>query len=141
MRLLTVLFSSVVAVALILSSTGVTINQHWCGDTLMGASIWGKAEPCSHFKAATMCKIHPNMVLQGASNCCDEESQTIKGSDVHYVASGVLDVDFPTTTTLLSRPVLVTHLNDPMIPVVHFRNHSPPLIGPKRIVWVQSFLI
>lgn len=84
-KLIHVFFSLV----LVISTTGVTIDKHYCGDNLVSYSLFGKAKTCSDMD----------------ESCCHEQTDTYKLA-VDYTApvfNLTSDQDYhviPLTTTI-----------------------------------------
>ena len=73
-------------------------------------------------------------------NCCDQREVKIVGGDddfqpePYFVIAPSVEV-IPIAVT----PVVVLHAVD--IITKHFRNHSPPILGPPLYILVRSLLI
>ena len=124
--------------AMLFSSTGVRISQHWCGGELINATIWGEAESCSHAVEMIDCPIHGKMAVE--KNCCEEREVIVEGGDEDYIVSA--HVVQPVTDYIsLLNTTSNTELIEFVPRILRFLNHSPPLIGTARYVVIQSFLI
>ena len=140
LKLLQFILSIFLIPLMLLSTTGVRVSQHWCGDLLVSATIWGEAEPCSHFTKDedSKCPMHAQMAPK--KNCCEQKAQIIDGGDEDFK-----NAHFSYLNVLLH----MTHTGQYEVKGLlsfegkldHFRNHSPPLIGSKLFVLIQSFLL
>lgn len=128
----------ILSATIILSTTGVRLSQHWCGDSLVNLSIWGDADPCSHYKSSeSPCPFHKNIP---AKNCCNQKEVTIDGLDNHLNSPAI---SLEPQTVLLA----VVHIEDCIALYTryflpdYYRNHSPPLILEQISVLYQRFII
>ncbi len=134
-----------ISATMLLSSTGIRISQHWCGDVLVNTSIWGNAKPCEHFQSNTIpCPFHPNMfieVMDGEKkNCCNEQAIYVKGGDEDFMPYASV-VSAPVWNLLALIPSFDLDLFRVAPKREKFRNHSPPLLTRPILLLVQSFLI
>ena len=125
---------------MLLSTTGVRISQHWCGDLLINATIWGEAEPCAHFKSQgeSACPMHAQLTT--SKNCCHQKAQIIEGGDEDFTIQYVTNPP----QVLIGTLFWVDYIFDIISPnesIDPFRNHSPPLIESRLFALIQSFLL
>ena len=117
-----------------------SISQHWCGDRLINATIWGDAEPCSHAKSngEVECPVHG--IMKVGKKCCSEREVIVDGGDEDYQSSSFL-INFPDFQTYF--PAVIGIENQFMVRFTkdHFRNHSPPLIESRIFLEILSLLL
>jgi len=114
------------ALLLLVSTTGVTISMHYCGDDLISMSVTGEVESC----CADDC------------GCCENESIHLEVEDdyvspiiVQSNTSVELDILFPVLFMLSAE--LSTEVN---VTAKHFNDTSPPLTLQKRLSLLQTYL-
>jgi hypothetical protein len=112
-------------VLLILATTaGMTISEHYCGDTLREVSFMHEADPC--------CDI--------PDDCCHNESSTYVIDDSFSVSN----FNFEFTTQLISIPVCFelykVSLEEQPSTLFWINTHPPPNISTTQAK-VQSFLL
>ena len=141
MRILHTIASFVLMVTVLLSSTGVRLSQHWCGENLVSASVFGEAQPCSHYKATEKpaCPFHA--AKEAPKKCCDQRETLIDGNDYDFEIQ-VTSAPVPDYAISWIQPVLylVNHGNQEYT-TPKYLNHSPPLIGSDILVRNQSLLL
>jgi hypothetical protein len=140
LRIIQPILSIILIPLMLLSTTGVRISQHWCGDILINATIWGEAEPCSHFSSNehAKCPMHAN--LNNKKNCCSQKAQIVEGGDDDFLyQSFALNVAFDFSNLLWNQLELCFAPRS--ILTSHFHNHSPPLLESRLFLRIQSFLI
>jgi hypothetical protein len=140
LKVLQTIFSLVLIPLLLLSSTGIRISQHWCGDNLINTNIWGEAEACAHSQNPTKvkCPIHGEMLVGG--NCCNQQERFVEGGDTDFESIDFI-VDSPIVLALIRHSDLGDDFCSFTKAVRHFLNHSPPLITTCIFLRVQSFLL
>ena len=127
--------------SVLLSSTGVRLSQHWCGHSLVSASVFGEAQPCSHYEASEKpaCPFHAKQKAQ--KKCCDQRETIIDGNEYDYEIQ-VTNVPVPDYTISMLLPMLyLINGSDQEHQAPKYLNHSPPLIGADILVRIQSFLL
>ncbi|MCB0586125.1 MAG: hypothetical protein KDD06_12465 [Phaeodactylibacter sp.] len=110
------------AFLLLLSSTGIVLNKHYCGAELKSIGVFIGAEPCHHEKAMKGCPYHDSGekgLQKEKKGCCNDETEYIK-SDEDKVAPSVqghlksfpvllaavfvvLDIELPSTDSVTLR--------------------------------------
>lgn len=127
--------------SVLLSSTGFRMSQHWCGNMLVSASIFGTAMPCAHYGASQKpaCPMHTQSAIK--KNCCDQREIIVDGNDYEYEVQTMEPVTAP--SVLIAFIYCIWDIFIPEADVVSskYHNHSPPLIGSEIIIRVQSFLL
>ncbi len=139
LRIIQSILSIILIPLMLLSTTGVRISQHWCGNNLVNFSIWGEAEPCDHFKDknALACPMHADMP---SKNCCSQKQVDVEAGDEDFKISASLQCDVKIELNDIASEVFDLHPYQTSLPE-HFRNHSPPILGKAIFIKNQSFLI
>lgn len=139
MHLLKSILTFLLIPLMLVSTTGVKISQHWCGDVLINANIWGEAEPCEHFNSDSVCPNHQTTVKK--KNCCDQRETLVQSGDdtlenIHFSISALKSfIHLPFENDSEQNQKFTTLLN-PQI-----RIKAPPLGGPAIFLAIQSLLI
>lgn len=137
-RIISSIFLFVAAASMLISTTGVRISQHWCGDQLVNATIWGEAEPCSHSMEMVDCPIHGKMAVE--KNCCDQRASIIDAIENDFFSSSIvfnyMPIAFDLVTTQLESQLITRDLDSK-----HHLNHSPPLIAQRTHKVFETYLI
>lgn len=117
-------------ILLLLSTTGVTISKHYCGDILKNIAINTEPEHCCEEDEMPM-------------GCCHDEAQHYSLDDDLRLQQYDLKLDPPSIAYLISYcTVLVeTHNDDFENQHLNFVFKSPPRAEPDIYISVQSFLI
>ncbi|MEZ4722197.1 MAG: hypothetical protein R2813_10010 [Flavobacteriales bacterium] len=126
--------------SVLLSSTGVRLSQHWCGNRLVSATIFGEAEACSHFQASDKpaCPMHAKAQQK---KCCDQRETIIDGNDYDFEIQAMELVEVPVSIVAIMHYVFSSPLMEAELVTNKYDNHSPPLIGSDILVRFQSFLL
>ena len=141
MHLLHTIASLLLMASVLLSSTGVQISQHWCGDQLINTSLFGAAEPCSHYQSTenSSCPFHAKKVSK--KKCCDQRETGIDGNDYDFEARSFSFLSAPMALVAILWDTVVSEVAEADCAFHIIRNHSPPLLGLDIFVLIQSFLL
>jgi hypothetical protein len=128
-------FSSVLAIVVLINSTGITLASHFCGGQLaeMGVHLGAASVGCGMEEADPPCD--GTVVLP--SSCCQDQYTVLATDDGYPTYAAVPAIVLPLVTLL--RWALL-----PRVAVVHRAFPFPPTPPPPtgdRFVWHQSFLI
>lgn len=124
---------------LLLSSTGLRISQHWCGDELVSVSVWGEAQPCGHADKTVDCPIHGTMNLSD-KNCCDQREVKIEATEEEFLNHSFnMEIDI-SENEILGEETIISSIEDQGIMVATI-SHSPPLIEECVFKRNQRYLI
>lgn len=141
MRIVQFIISICLMAVVLISSTGLRMSQHWCGDQLVNAAFFGEATPCSHFAKSeeSQCPMHAK--TDNPKKCCDQKNQIIEGNDYTYEFQTIeAHISFKIALVLVwnffSEQPVERHVASSK-----FLNHSPPLLASEAIVLLQRFLI
>ena len=141
MHFLHTIASLLLMASVILSSTGVHISQHWCGDQLVNTSLFGAAEPCSHYQSTenSSCPFHAKQASK--KKCCDQRETSIDGNDYDFEAQSFSVLSAPISWVAILWDTVVSEVAEADCTFNKFHNHSPPLLGLDIFVRIQSFLL
>lgn len=137
------------ACLLLLSTTGFSMNVHYCQDQLKGISLIGKAKSCHETQEASPChKVKKachhksdNLTQAEKDNCCHNESIVIEKSEVDATSPqlGVeQDIQLSFVAAFVAVYVLDYHVASDY---QQYQQYKPPLPDRDRQVLYQSFLI
>ncbi|WP_299711013.1 hypothetical protein [uncultured Tenacibaculum sp.] len=130
--------SIVIALVVVFSTMSFTINNHFCGDTLVSTSYFSEAKTCGmKMKQDTNNK----KCSVAKKNCCKDVTQIIEGQD-HLKKSTFDNLSFEQQVFLVSFCYsylnLFKGLHNKVIP---FKNYSPPLIFKEIHILDEVYLI
>ncbi len=79
-------YSTFLALLMLISSTGFSVDIHYCQDSIAGISFFGKADCCKSKMQSTSCHASKSVKV-GIKNpkkddCCHNESIVIEKSDI-----------------------------------------------------------
>jgi hypothetical protein len=126
---------------ILLSVTGLTINVHYCQDSLYDISLNSPAESCYENGAHENC-CHPDSDMEN-SNHCDDETVKVESTDDFFVSSFLFDfenvhqIDLLTAIHILSENQQTA--NKIESEVLNFK--KPPTTPEVVLSHIQSFLI
>lgn len=129
MILLRKIVNTFLALTLLLATTGMTLNKHYCMGRLVSVAVNESAAPCSENGEPVQMP------------CCEDVSEELKVEEVAQAS-----FDFNATPDLYQLAIVTYFLLDaPLVSVeqgqVKFQNYSPPPPDRDIPVLVQSFLI
>ncbi len=141
--------SLTMALLLLLSSTGFSIDVHYCQDQLMGISFMGKAKSCHDHDSTSLCHhakktCHDKIDKEDNSEkdkCCHNESIVIKKSETDatsplLASTEAIHLDFVTAF------VAVYFFNYKLDTYFQtFEQYKPPLPDRDFLLLYQFFLI
>jgi len=145
------LFSLVMAVLLFISSSGISMDMHFCQGKLKRVSFIGSAKTCAEMAAMMKhCSSKKGKSCHNGAKscsadgthkgCCENESLSfdldIDNIDIQNFNSSVLEIDF----NVLSKFQLVS-IPNLQIKLLQFEEYIPPLSRKDLTVLYQSFLI
>lgn len=128
-------FSVVMALLVLMSTLSFTVEKHFCGDTLIDAAIFSKAETCGTDMEAA------SITTSDKKSCCSDELEIVKGQDKLKKASFEdfhVDQQFFLTALVYSFIHLFEGLPEQVIP---HKNYSPPNLIVDIHVLDQVFII
>ena len=127
---------SILSLIVILSSMSFTIDKHYCGDTLVDVSYFGKADVCGMDDMKM--KVNPEKMKK--KKCCKNETELIESS--------TFDKEKITTISPEQIDFLVFHIysyinsyEDVKIEKEYYKDFSPPDIVQDIQVLHETFLI
>ena len=126
---------------ILLSSTGLTVNLHYCQDALYDIALNSPAESCYENGAHENC-CHPDPDLEN-TNHCDDETVKVESTDDFFVSSFSFDFEDVHQIDLLFAIHILSE-NQPISnnyesEVVNYK--KPPILPEVELSQIQSFLI
>lgn len=137
------------AVFLLLSSTGLSLDIHYCQDNIRGISLVGTTKSCHDKGVSSAChkskkschKTSDKVDNAEKDNCCHNESIVIESSDIDasspHIAS-IQEVKFEFVAALIA--IYIFNYNE-TTDVQSYVQYHPPLPDRDIQVLYQSFLI
>jgi hypothetical protein len=126
---------------ILLSLTGLTINLHYCQETLYDIALNSPAESCCE-NGAHDHHCHPDPDMEN-SNHCDDETVKVESTDVYFVSSYSFDFDDVHHINLLFATQLLPEnqrtANKTESEVFNYK--KPPMLPEVVLSQIQSFLI
>ena len=135
-------FHTILALSVFFSTTGFTLNRHYCRNQLQGVGLFAPATNCQHSAKASCCKDHRGCALQQEvepKGCCHNTISYYKlEQEKQVLANG-----FP----LLKNPVLplasitISKLKLP-VSIVHLPSYQlfkPPIVCEDHQALLQTF--
>lgn len=123
--------SVLMALLLLFSTMSFTVNQHFCGKTLMDSSVFSEAKSCCPHNSSNEKQKDP---------CCDEQKVAVEGQNTLQLTFGQIDLQqqlFLSTFTYTFLD-LFEGLPEQVVP---YKDYSPPLLVPDILLLDQTFLI
>ncbi len=137
------------ALLMLLSSTGFSMDVHYCQDQIKSISLFGKAKSC-HEKQVTppchqakkICHHKEDGLNEGdKDNCCHNEAVVIEKSDLDATTTQVAtvqDLQLEFVATFIAVYVFNYSVQTDYQP---YKQYKPPLPGRDIQVLYQTFLI
>jgi hypothetical protein len=129
------MFSTVMALTVLVSTMSFTVEKHYCGTTLVDTAIFTKAHGCGMI-------VDKSTLNQNKKNtCCKDEVEVIKGQDKLKISSFEdlkLHQQLFFTSFVYSYLNLFEGLEQQIIP---HKNYSPPNLVADIQVLDQVFII
>ena len=132
------------ALLLLVTSTGFSMDMHYCQDQLKGISFIGEAENCHQAAAKTKKSCHhksENKEDSEQKNCCENETLVIEKSDIDATSPqsiDIKDIQLDFVLAYVSTFVLNNQAESDFQP---FELYKPPLPEIDIQVLFQTFLI
>ncbi len=143
---------------MLLSSTGFSMDMHFCQDQIKGISFMSEAESCHKETAAPACHNTDSKTAchEGKSHCENDDSKTSISKDDcchnETVSMDNVDADYSIYKIDIQKQALqirfvtafvavyILHYNEEINRPTYF-SYSPPLLHRDRQILFQSFLI
>jgi hypothetical protein len=121
-----------IALILLINTTGVMLNSHYCGEYLTSLSVFLDAKPCCENEKET-----------DMGNCCHDESLVLQMDEDFVKANSESFNTLPAFTYVLQEYTFLATLfstsQDQSSPKYYY--YSPPLLSADIPIEVQSFLL
>ena len=125
---------------ILLSVTGLTINFHYCQDSLYDIALNSPAESCYENGAHENC-CHPDSDME--TNHCDDETLKVESTDDFFVSSFSFDFeDIHQIDLLFAFHILLENQrtsNTYESEVLNFK--KPPILHEVELSQIQTYLI
>jgi len=125
------------AFLVLVSSSFVVIDEHYCCNNLESFSIFGRADVCD--KGMPTCEIDYNSNSLSEKSCCSNNTKVIEGSTFKInpqIEIDLFQLDFIKPTFNYELKNFFNFKEK-----THFKNYLPPLITRDLLVLIQRFLI
>lgn len=132
------------ALLLLISTTGVAVNKHFCQNELKSVALFVKAKGCHSGKVKKACPVHGYMMVEAESpaqkGCCDDETEIVKTEEDQIAPT--LPEKPAIQTALLATLLVVLQIELPEIDrqTLHYLNYKPPLLVCDYPSQLQIFL-
>ena len=130
-------FHIILATAVLLSTTGVTINRHYCQNRLVDTALFVQANACKGMPVkATPCAKHP---AKQKRNCCKDKSEFHK-PDLNKQLVKIAYKAFQFSWTLaLEWPEMRPEISQVEQKIISYLHYRPPLIRLTTSALLQVF--
>ncbi|MCI5092686.1 hypothetical protein [Phaeodactylibacter sp.] len=143
--MITKAFHILLAVLLLISSTGLVLSKHYCNGDLKSTALFAEAAPCHQNKKLKSCPAHGTMPVSDEDapqkkGCCDTETDFVKVDDDQVEASLEFNLfDYP---ALFATLVVLAGFSpvDEDDKSRHYFTYKPPLLICDLPVRLQTFL-
>ena len=137
------------ALLMLLSSTGFSMDAHYCQGQLKGVSFLGKAKSCHDIQATPSCHKtkktcqhkEENLSQEEKDNCCSNESIVVEKSDVDATSPQIAsasDIQLDFVAAFVAVYVFNYHVEANVQP---FFQYKPPIPDRDIQILYQTFLI
>ena len=132
------------AFLLLLSSTGIVFNKHYCGSELKSMAVFMEATPCHHAKARKACPLHGSgdeEYQNEKKDCCNDKTEYVK-SDNEQIAQ-FSQINLKNLPVLLDTVFAVFTIELPVTDfhTLHYLTYKPPIVLNDISVLLQVFRI
>lgn len=129
MKLIHQIANVLLALLLLVSTTGVTLHKHYCMGEVKDIAINHHAQSCTG-----------NMDMEMEMGCCEDTIDLYKADDFQK-ANSVFELDILKVPAVLSYILIDLDLLSVSNHFAKYLNYKPPLIDLDIPILVQSFLI
>ena len=128
----------VLSVVILLSSSGLLVNQHFCLDELVSTAFYSQAKKCAAVKTSSHSPSTPFGKQLSDKGCCDDASNFFKVSNEQRG-------DIATLHLILQKAEFAPALKATCMKIHHvipgyFMQKKPPLPSNARLALLQRFL-
>ncbi len=123
---------------MLLSTTGFTVNQHFCGNRLVDTALFVRAKPCKMEAAKTGCAKHPKARKNG---CCKDHSDYYQlDQDQQLTQPFYKPLQPPAVCpAILPEPAFLPAAPSPVPALLAYLHYRPPLIVQRAQARLQIF--
>ncbi|WKN44801.1 HYC_CC_PP family protein [Tunicatimonas pelagia] len=134
--------ATVLALLILISSVGFSVNMHFCMGELVSVSLFGEAEPCAMAASEPSCHASDTAKIS-KMDCCQDSSFSVK-SEAEAATSYTVEIPRSALTSLVLLPFLPLDFLLPTTSILTdypYLAYKPPLLSQDVPVLVQSLLI
>jgi hypothetical protein len=124
------------AIIVLLSSSFIVIDSHYCCGVKIGTTLFGKAKDCGMLTKA--CILDPSKLSYSEDSCCESSVQFKQGSEFNNNSR--------TNTTLQQEHFLPTFYTTVLSSYtsihntkIYYKDYVPPLLSKDILILVQNF--
>lgn len=134
-------FSVLMAILVLFSTISFTVEQHYCGKSLVGHAVFSSVEKCkSETHSCGVEGMNSGHMKMGKDSCCSDKTERIIGQDELNVTS--ISFDFAPNTFLISRSYILVDLLPELSPAaITYPPYEPPQLVYDLQVMCQVFII
>lgn len=129
---------------LLIGSTGLVINKHYCRQQLKSTAFFLKAEACHQNSKQPSCPMHAAADDHNGhgerKDCCDDQTEYLKAEVEQLLTASDFYLHLPTNPVALSVWSSIAKRTSLDRLTLHYLNYKPPLIVCDRQVLLQTFL-
>ena len=132
------------AMMVLLSSTGFAMDIHYCQNQLKSINLAGKAKTCHEKVVKPNCHKKENSSEQSSidkKNCCHNESIVVEKTDLKLTNLQIFSTDNISVDFIVAFTITFLFQNDVSFDVQKLQLYQPPLPNRDHVVLYQSFLI
>lgn len=143
--------SIILASLIFFSSTGISMNLHYCQGHLRSISILPKSECCSTETKKEYCQKHVTQSVtvdtcssnDGGKKCCHNEKLQVKSldQDLLLVKLSQREFSFPQIAVATVEIIAFSEVSFDDLLITHFDQYKPPLPKGDIQVLFQTFLL
>lgn len=126
------------AFVVLLTTMSLTVNMHYCGDTMVDFAFFKNAQSCGmeKVKETSNCE-NPNL---SRKSCCSDKQLVIQGQDELKLALDTLNFEQQSfVSALIYSYACLFETSDEDITT--YKEYRPPLVRQNILVLHQTFLI
>lgn len=141
------IISLILAITVFCSSSGFSLDMHYCQGKLKSFSVFGKAKNCHEMAKMSHCKHHSSKSTNICSdkedkNCCNNETLLVKSDLELQVNSFTLNLDKNQEWFISAfAGIFLYNYSSAYNRTDAFQIHRPPLIPRDICVLFQNFLL
>ncbi|GLR17343.1 hypothetical protein GCM10007940_19580 [Portibacter lacus] len=129
------------AILMLFSSVGYSIDMHYCQDQLKSIAIFGKSKSC-HEMAKKVCPMHKDMTIeQEDKDCCNNKTVVVEGLDNDKIGFQTQSLSDQNLQFIVAYVYVLLFSTIPTTDYLPTIKESPPLPTSGLHIQFQQFLI